>query len=71
MEVTEQNFNFTSQTTSPESTAAELNDLKTIVLAIALKLDPESRKQLITELSDVDSQPMKEWVANFKQICRN
>jgi hypothetical protein len=71
MESSEHNFTFTSSTATPESTASEINDLKTIVLAIALKLDPSSRKQLIAELSEVDNKPMQEWVANLKQISRD
>jgi hypothetical protein len=71
MEISEQSFGFDSLTTTPESTAAEINDMKAIMLAIALKLEPHARKQLIIELSEVDSTPVQQWVTNLKRISRD
>ena len=46
---------FNSKKESLNEVADELNDIKMILLSVALKLDNEGRQQIIKELSQIDS----------------
>lgn len=45
-----------------------MNDIKMILLSIALKLDSEGRQQIIKELSDIKSPSVQQWVSNLKEL---
>ena len=57
---------FNSHAGTPEQAANELNDLKQILLSIAFKLDVDARKQIIKELSVIESPGLQEWLGNLK-----
>ncbi|CNE43805.1 hypothetical protein [Yersinia intermedia] len=70
MEVKESTFTFTTKATSTEDIIKEINDIKLIILAVSLKLDENSRTQLVKELSEVDSPAIKQWVLNLSSVKR-
>jgi hypothetical protein len=57
---------FNSRTGTSVEVANELNDLKQILLSIAFKLDVDARKQIIKELSVIESPGLQEWLGNLK-----
>lgn len=57
---------FNSHTGTSVEVANELNDLKQILLSIAFKLDVDARKQIIKELSVIESPGLQEWLGNLK-----
>ncbi|EIN8656136.1 TPA: hypothetical protein MNC29_001242 [Citrobacter freundii] len=59
---------FNSKKESLNEVADELNDIKMILLSIALKLDNEGRQQIIKELSQIDSPSIQQWVGNLKGL---
>ncbi|MDR4899096.1 hypothetical protein RF656_20470 [Yersinia kristensenii] len=65
------NIQFDSKTGKTSEIAKELNDIKLILLLVAFKLDEQGRKQLITELSDIESESVQQWVSNLKLGNRN
>lgn len=70
MEIRETTIKFDSKAGNATEIAGELNDIKLILLSVAFKLDEQSRTQLITELSDVQSDSVKQWVTNLKLANR-
>ncbi|MGY5464271.1 hypothetical protein [Citrobacter koseri] len=62
---------FNSNANTPEQIGNELNDLKNILLSIAFKLDEDSRKQIIKELSVINSPGLQEWLGNLKMGEQN
>ncbi len=61
-------FSFTSEIQSHQDIQNELNDLKAILLCVALKLDESSRDRLVKELGAVDSPRIKQWISNLDEI---
>jgi len=61
-------FSFTSDIQSHQDIQNELNDLKAILLCVALKLDESSRDRLVKELGAVDSPRIKQWISNLDEI---
>ncbi|EBI6254318.1 hypothetical protein LE640_001639 [Salmonella enterica] len=59
---------FNSKKESLKEVADELNDIKMILLSVALKLDNEGRQQIIKELSQIDSPSIQQWVGNLKGL---
>ncbi|BEJ33054.1 hypothetical protein ACTM7X_08020 [Citrobacter braakii] len=59
---------FNSKKESLNEVADELNDIKMILLSVALKLDNEGRQQIIKELSQIDSPSIQQWVGNLKGL---
>jgi hypothetical protein len=66
IELKDSTIGFNSNHSSNESIGKELNDIKMILLSIAMKLDEPERNQLATELSEIDSPAIKQWVHNLK-----
>jgi hypothetical protein len=64
-------FEFHSKAGSESEIQAELNDMKAILLAIALKLDEGSRAQLVKELNTIPNAPIQEWAKNLSNISGN
>lgn len=59
---------FNSKKENLKEVADELNDIKMILLSVALKLDNEGRQQIIKELSQIDSPSIQQWVGNLKGL---
>ncbi|HBV7989239.1 hypothetical protein [Citrobacter freundii] len=59
---------FNSKKESLKEVADELNDIKMILLSVALKLDNEGRQQIIKELSHIESPSIQQWVGNLKGL---
>lgn len=70
IEIQETTLKFDSKVGKTSEIANELNDIKLILFSIACKLDEESRAQLITELSDIKSDSVSQWVSNLKLTSR-
>ncbi|EAA7520956.1 hypothetical protein H0L70_002779 [Salmonella enterica] len=64
-------FEFHSKAGNESEIQTELNDMKAILLAIALKLDEGSRAQLVKELNTVPNASIQEWVKNLSIISGN
>ncbi len=64
-------FSFKSVIKNNDDVQNELNDLKAILLCVAVKLDYTSRENLVTELSAIDSPSIKEWVNLLDQIGKH
>lgn len=61
-------FGFKSVIKNNDDVQNELNDLKAILLCVALKLDHTNRENLVTELRAIDSPSIKEWVNHLDEI---
>lgn len=61
-------FQFNTDVSNAETIQSEINDLKAILLSVALKLDEAARAQLVKELSRIPSKPIKQWVSNLDAI---
>ncbi|EBX9481578.1 hypothetical protein I4Y03_002542 [Salmonella enterica subsp. enterica serovar Abony] len=59
---------FNTKNQSLKEVADEMNDIKMILLSVALKLDSEGRQQIIKELSDINSPSVQQWVNNLKEL---
>ncbi|HCJ6320156.1 TPA: hypothetical protein NU606_000645 [Citrobacter sedlakii] len=59
---------FNTKNQNPKEIADEMNDIKMILLSIALKLDDEGRQQVIKELSEIKSPAIQQWVNNFNSL---
>ncbi|EBX4346876.1 hypothetical protein DRY65_19665 [Salmonella enterica subsp. enterica serovar Halle] len=59
---------FNTKNQSLKEVADEMNDIKMILLSVALKLDSEGRQQIIKELSDINSPSVQQWVSNLKEL---
>ena len=70
IEIRETTIKFDSKARNATEISGELNDIKLILLSVAFKLDEQSRSQLISELSDVQSDSVKQWVTNLKLANR-
>lgn len=66
LKVKENTVRFDSKTGKTSEIASEINDVKTILYCIALKLDEESRIQLLNELSNIKSESIRQWISNVK-----
>lgn len=66
LKVTDNTIKFDSKTGKTSEIADELNDIKAILYCMALKLDEQSRNQLLKELSDIKSDSVQQWVSNVK-----
>ncbi|MDI6634379.1 hypothetical protein [Pantoea dispersa] len=64
-------FSFRSKAGSADEIQSELNDMKVILLAIALKLEGDARSQLIKELNTIQSDTIKQWTQNLSSIGGN
>ncbi|MDM3440475.1 MULTISPECIES: hypothetical protein [Citrobacter] len=71
MEYKELTIEFNSSAGTSEQVANELNDLKNILLSVAFKLDEDARKQIIKELSAIESPGLQEWLGNLKMGEQN
>lgn len=63
--------NFSTAGTSLGGLAQEVNDMKMILLSIAVKLDEQSRKQLIKELSGIQRPAVQQWVNSLAELDKN
>lgn len=70
IEIRETTINFDSKAQNATEISGELNDIKLILLSVAFKLDEQSRSQLISELGDIQSDSVKQWVTNLKLANR-
>ncbi|EAM6311205.1 hypothetical protein KY151_002600 [Salmonella enterica] len=59
---------FNTKNQNLKEVADEMNDIKMILLSVALKLDSEGRQQIIKELSDIKSPSAQQWVSNLKEL---
>ncbi|HHG8785726.1 TPA: hypothetical protein ACPYVZ_001155 [Citrobacter sedlakii] len=59
---------FNTKNQNPKEIADEMNDIKMILLSIALKLDDEGRQQVIKELSEIKSPAIQQWVNNLNSL---
>lgn len=65
------NFEFKSKADNTAEIQSELNDIKAILLAVALKLGPDARAQLAMELNALPSDSIKQWAHNLDSIGSN
>ncbi|PJD09535.1 hypothetical protein [Enterobacter bugandensis] len=59
---------FNTKNESINDLANEINDLKLILLSISMKLDNQSRAQIVKELSAVDSPAIQQWISHIKHL---
>jgi hypothetical protein len=70
LELKDIKIKFDSKSGKTSEIANELNEIKLILLTIAFKLEEEDRAQLITELSEINSDGIQQWVSNLKLANR-
>lgn len=68
MEEIKASLQFNTQNENLDDLANEINDLKLILLSISMKLNHESRAQIVKELSVIDSPAIQQWVSHIKHL---